>query len=76
MAKLNVKHAINFDTWTELELEDKFIISRDTCIYTFKLDSETETLDCPPGFSVAIQAFEHEDTGDVLFDLPKIQEKT
>ena len=74
MAKLNVKRELNFDTWTELELEDKFIISRDTCIYTFKLDSERETLDCPPGFSVAIQAFEHVDTGDVLFDLPKIKE--
>ena len=74
MAKFNIKHNINLDTWTELELEDKFIISRDSCIYTFKLDSETETLDCPPGYAVVIQAFEHEETGDVLFDLPKIKE--
>ncbi|KAL6935670.1 uncharacterized protein HGUI_01816 [Hanseniaspora guilliermondii] len=74
MARLNVKRELNFDTWTELELEDKFIISRDTCIYTFKLNSARESLNCPPGFSVAIQAFEHVDTGDVLFDLPKIKE--
>ncbi|KAL6927106.1 hypothetical protein ACO0SA_003396 [Hanseniaspora valbyensis] len=62
---------LNFDTWSRFELDDKFIISRDSCIYTFKLGSEDETLNCPPGSSVAIQAFEHEETGEILFELPK-----
>lgn len=71
LAIRNKKLDLNLDQWIKFELDDKFIISKDSCIYTFKLNLDNETLNCPPGFSVVIQAFENEETGEILFDLPK-----
>lgn len=71
MAIRNKKQDLNLDQWIKFELDDKFIVSKDSCIYTFKLNSDHQTLNCPPGFSVVIQAFENEESGEILFDLPK-----
>lgn len=39
--------------WTELELIDKTIISKNSAIYRFKLNHEDEILDIPPGHNLA-----------------------
>ncbi|XBW37973.1 hypothetical protein QEN19_003558 [Hanseniaspora menglaensis] len=75
LAKNNRKVDLNLDHWVKFELDDQFIISKDTCIYTFKLNSENQTLNCPPGHSLVIKAYENEETGDILFELPKPNNK-
>lgn len=48
------KALINTNKYTEFALIDKVPVSRDTCIYRFALDQETDRLYVPPGQSIDV----------------------
>ncbi|CCF55729.1 hypothetical protein KAFR_0A02930 [Kazachstania africana CBS 2517] len=43
------------DRWTQLELEDQTLVSKNTAIYRFKLKTKLESLDIPAGHHVAVK---------------------
>lgn len=49
------RQTIFSDRWTSLELLDQTIVSKNTAIYRFKLNRETEILDVPVGHHLAVQ---------------------
>ncbi|CAR25477.1 hypothetical protein ZYGR_0A00380 [Zygosaccharomyces rouxii] len=51
------KRSIYSDRWSPLELEDKTIVSKNTAIYRFKLNTSVETLNLPPGYHLMARAF-------------------
>lgn len=49
------RSSIHSEKWNSLELLDKTVISKNSAIYRFKLNRETETLDVPVGHHLSVQ---------------------